>query len=379
MMNILKFVSGALLLLVSLTGLAEEKQFSSEIKEKLQTKMESLIKEINAPGFNVGIWIPGEGEWQNSFGVADKETAEKMSLENHFRIGSITKTFVITAVLQLVDKGDISLDDKISKYIDNVPNGDKITIRNLANMTSGLANYSENEEWVTKTIYTKNDRNVPTSELLDVAFKLPPTFAPGKGWHYSNTNTVLLGQVIEKVSGLSIDKYLQENIFTPLALENTSYPLDEKMPSPYAHGYTKQTLDGKEADATFNNPSWTNAAGQIVSTFADLKIWAKALGTGALLSEGAFKERLTWVTLPPNTKIRKYGLGVGSNSGWINHTGSLPGYNCVVAYLPEKQAVLVVMINSDMDLVIKEKNVPLTDMVFEAVTKIVTPDNVPIR
>jgi len=379
MMNILKFVSGVLLLFVSLTGLAEEKQFSSEMKEKLQVKMESLIKEINAPGFNVGIWIPGEGEWQNSFGVADKETAEKMSLDNHFRIGSITKTFVITAVLQLVDKGDISLDDKISKYIDNVPNGDKITIRQLANMTSGLANYSEDEEWVKSTIYTKNDRIVPTSELLDVAFKLPPTFAPGKGWHYSNTNTVLLGQVIEKVSGLSLDKYLQENIFTPLALENTSFPLDEKMPSPYAHGYTKQTLDEKEADATFNNPSWTNAAGQMVSTFADLKIWAKALGTGALLSEDAFKERLTWVTLPPNTAKRKYGLGVGSNSGWINHTGSLPGYNCVVAYLPEKQAVFVVMINSDMDLVIKEKNVPLTDMVFEAVTKIVTPDNVPIR
>ena len=404
MMNIFKFVLTSLLLFVALTGvakakevvaeatavakdlavaakevLAEEKQFSSEMKEKLQAKMESLIKEINAPGFNVGIWIPGEGEWQNSFGVADKETAEKMSLDNHFRIGSITKTFVITAVLQLVDKGDISLDDKISKYIDNVPNGDKITIRQLANMTSGLANYSEDEEWVKKVIYTKNDRNVPTSELLDVAFKLPPTFVPGKGWHYSNTNTVLLGQVIEKVSGLSLDKYLQENIFTPLALENTSFPLDEKMPSPYAHGYTKQTLDEKEADATFNNPSWTNAAGQMVSTFADLKIWAKALGTGALLSEDAFKERLTWVTLPPNTAKRKYGLGVGSNSGWINHTGSLPGYNCVVAYLPEKQAVFVVMINSDMDLVIKEKNVPLTDMVFEAVTKIVTPENVPIR
>lgn len=403
-MNIFKFVLTSLLLFVALTGaakakevvaeataaakdvavaakevLAEEKQFSSEMKEKLQTKMESLIKEINAPGFNVGIWIPGEGEWQNSFGVADKETAEKMSLDNHFRIGSITKTFVTTAVLQLVDKGDISLDDKISKYIDNVPSGDEITIKQLANMTSGLANYTENEEWVKSAIYTKNDRNIPASELLDVAFKLPPTFAPGKGWHYSNTNTVLLGQVIEKVSGLSLDKYLQENIFTPLGLSSTSYPLDEKMPSPYARGYTKQTLDGKEADATFNNPSWTNAAGQIISTFADLKIWAKALGSGALLSENAFKERLSWVTLPPNTAKRAYGLGVGVNSGWITHTGSLPGYNCVVAYLPEKQAILVVMINSDMDLVIEKKSVALTDMVFEAVTKIVTPDNVPSR
>ena len=356
-----------------------EKQFSPEIQEKLQTKMESLIKEINAPGFNVGIWIPGEGEWQNSFGVADKETAEKMSLDKHFRIGSITKTFVTTALLQLVDKGEISLDDKISKYIDNVPNGDEITIRQLANMTSGLANYSEDEEWVKTSIFTKSDRNIPVSELLDVAFKIAPAFAPGKGWHYSNTNTILLGQVIEKISGLSLDQYLQENIFTPLGLSDTSYPLDAKVPSPYAHGYTKQTLDGKEADVTFNNPSWTNAAGQMVSNFADLKIWAKALGTGALLSDNAFKERLSWVTLPPNTEKRKYGLGVGANNGWITHTGSLPGYNCVVAYLPEKQAVLVVTINSDIDLVVKGKNVALTDMVFEAVTKIITPDNVPIR
>lgn len=379
MINILKFVSGTLLLFISLTSFADENKISSEMKEKLQTRMESLIKEINAPGFNVGIWIPGGGEWQNSFGVADKTTAEKMSLDNHFRIGSITKTFVVTAVLQLVDKGDISLDDKISKYIDNVPNGNEITLRQLANMTSGLANYTEDEEWVTKSIYTKNDRNIPASELLEVAFKLPPTFAPGKGWHYSNTNTVLLGQVIEKVSGLSLDKYLQENIFTPLALENTSYPVDEKLPLPYAHGYTKQTLDGKEADVTLNNPSWTNAAGQIISTFADLKIWAKALGTGALLSENAFKERLNWVTLAPNTEKRKYGLGIGSNSGWLTHTGSLPGYNCVIAYLPEKQAIIVVTVNSDIDLVVGEKNVPLADSVFEAVTKIVTPDNVPIR
>ena len=421
MMNILKFVSTSLLLFVALTGVAQtkegavaakegavaakeaalaakesvvaakeaavaakegvakEKQFSSEIQQKLQAKMESLVKEINAPGFNVGIWIPGEGEWQNSFGVADKETAEKMSLDKHFRIGSITKTFVVTAILQLVDKGDISLDDKISKYIDNVPNGDEITIRQLANMTSGLANYSEDEEWVKTSIFTKTDRNIPVSELLGVAFKIAPAFAPGKGWHYSNTNTVLLGQVIEKISGLSLDQYLQENIFTPLGLSDTSYPLDEKMPSPYAHGYTKQTLDGKEAEVTFNNPSWTNAAGQMISTFADLKIWAKALGTGALLSDNAFKERLSWVTLPLNTPKRKYGLGVGANNGWITHTGSLPGYNCVVAYLPEKQAVLVVMINSDIDLVVKGKNVPLTDMVFEAVTKIITPANVPIR
>lgn len=379
-MNIYKFFLGSLLILVTSIALAAEtNDLPLPMKSKLQTEVGDLMKKYHIPGLNVGIWIPSQGEWVHSYGISDKDTHEKMNLKNHFRIGSITKTFVVTAILQLVDQGKVSLDDPINKYIDNVPGGDQITLRQLANMTSGLASYSEDEEWVKKNIYAKNNHRLTTQELLDVAFKQPITFKPGKGWHYSNTNTLLLGQVIEKVSGTSLDKYLQQNIFTPLGLKNTLYPVDEKIPAPFAHGYTKQTLSGNEEDATFNDPSWTNAAGQIISTFDDLKIWAKALGTGALLSENTFKERLTWGKLPPLTAKRSYGLGLGINNGWITHTGKLPGYNCVVAYLPEKQAVFVAMINSDIDQVINKKEVSLTDLVFEAVTEIVTPSNVPIR
>lgn len=296
--NVLKLLLGQLVF-IAFIGLAqaeEPKSFPKKVENTLKKELEAVINKHNLPGANVGVWIPKKGEWMHSFGMADKSTKEPLKLEYYFRIGSITKTFVTTAILQLVDKGLISLDDKIGKHIDNVPNGDIITIRQLANMTSGLANYSENEEWVNKIIFSESKRVIPAQELLDVAFAMPPIlFEPGKGWKYSNTNTVLLGQVIEKKSGLSLDKYLKKNIFEPLGLDDTLYPTDHNIPTPYAHGYTKQTIDEKEADASLNNPSWTNAAGQLISTLDDLKKWAKALGTGALLSKEVFAERIKWV------------------------------------------------------------------------------------
>jgi D-alanyl-D-alanine carboxypeptidase len=366
----------SLVLLASSKSFA--KDFPNDIREKLNTETELLAKSVGIPGLNVGIWVPEDGEWVNSFGLSDKTTRKKMDRQDHFRIGSITKTFVTTAVLQLSDEGKLSLSDKISKYVSNVPNGDKITIKNLANMTSGLANYTENDNWLKKEVFAKGNTKVITAQdVLDVAFKMPIKFEPDKGWQYSNTNTVLLGLVIEKVSGMSLPQYLNQNILKPLGLNNTIYPTNASIPAPYAHGYTKQTIDDMEDEVTSFNPFWTNAAGQMISTFDDMKIWAKALGTGKLLKPNTFKVRLEWDKIPPNTEIKKYGFGIAFNNGWITHTGSLPGYNCVIGYLPEKAAIFVAMINSDIDYAEKgKKSIPLAELVFEAVTKIATPDNV---
>lgn len=378
--NILKLLLGQLVFIafIGLVQAEEPKSFPKRVENTLKKELEAVINKHNLPGANIGIWIPGKGEWAHSFGMANKSAKEPLKLECYFRIGSITKTFVTTAILQLVDKGLISLDDKIGKHINNVPNGDIITIRQLANMTSGLANYSENDEWLDKIIFSESKRFIPAQELLDVAFAMPILFEPGKGWKYSNTNTVLLGQVIEKKSGLSLDKYLQKNIFEPLELDHTLYPTDHNIPTPYAHGYTKQTIDGKEADASLNNPSWTNAAGQLISTIGDLKKWAKALGTGALLSKKVFEERTKWANLPPNTDKRHYGLGVGFNNGWIYHTGELPGYNSIAAYLPKEQAIIVIMVNTDMHSLINGKPEGPADIIFEAIRKILTSQNVPL-
>lgn len=320
--------------------------FSEKIDQKLQDSIQELIDDYKIPGAVVGVWIPGKGEWMGAFGYADKETKEKMTLDDHFRIGSITKTFVITGLLQLVDKGKVSLDDPISKYVKNVPNGDKITLRQLASMTSGLPSYTFNEKF-RKEAFANRTRTYTPKELLEIAFSQPLRAEPGKEFFYNNTNTVLLGLVIEKVSGMGLDKYLEKNIFEPLKLTQTSFPSTATIPKPFAHGYSEQ-LSGKEEDVTDFNPSWGYAAGQMVSDLKDMKIWAKALGTGELLSKESFAKRLDWVTLPPATKNKKYGLGIGYDHGWLIHTGELPGYNSVVAYLPEEKAVFVCLVNSDV-------------------------------
>lgn len=321
--------------------------FSEKIDDRLKNTVQELINEHNIPGAIIGIWIPGKGEWVSALGVADKKTKEKMTINDHVRIGSVTKTFTVTALLQLQDQGKLLLDDKIGKYIEHVPNGDEITLRQLANMTSGLPSYTENDAWVQEMFKDKN-RVWTSKELLEAAFRLPILAKPGEKFHYCNTNLILLGLVIEKVSGMALGTYLEKNIFKPLKLTNTSFPINNQMPKPFAHGYSIQTLSGHEEDVTFLNPSWAFAAGAMISNLQDLKIWAEALGTGKLLSKKAFEERLQWDTMPPNTKEKKYGLGIGFDKGWLMHTGELPGYNSFVGYLPEKKAILVCLVNSDM-------------------------------
>jgi D-alanyl-D-alanine carboxypeptidase len=369
-------VLSMIIVLCSLIYTTPSSASSSKIDQKLESTVQTLIDEYKIPGVVIGLWIPNKVEWVVALGVADKKTKEKMSITDHFRIGSLTKLFTVTALLQLSDQGKVSLDDKIGKYIQNVPNGDKITLRQLANMTSGLPSYTENEAWVKEMLKGKNRQWQP-QELLDVAFSMPLLAKPGKKFHYCNTNTILLGLVIEKVSGMSLGEYFKKNIFNPLTLSNTSFPLDNKMPEPFAHGYSVQTLTNVEEDVSLNNPSWGFAAGQLISNLEDLKIWAEALGTGELLSKKAFKERLTWLTIPPNTKSKKYGLGIGFNNGWLMHTGELPGYNSIVAYLPEEKGIFVCLVNSDIPIKIKDKDVSPANLIFESIAKIAFPKHTP--
>jgi D-alanyl-D-alanine carboxypeptidase len=144
------------------------------------------------------------------------------------------------------------------------------------------------------------------------------------------------------------------------------------LPKPYAHGTTLQTLDEKLDDATNRNPSWAFTAGELVSTMADLRAWVVSYATGSLVSPEMQKLRLTWMTMPPNTPERAYGIGIGIDHGWLGHTGELPGYNCSAFYLPDKKAVIVVMVNSDIPV---GKNNP-APTIMKALTQVVTPGNV---
>jgi D-alanyl-D-alanine carboxypeptidase len=326
-----------------------------------------------APGVIVGIWVPGKGTYESAQGKASLATGEPMQIGDHMRIGSVTKTFTVTVLLQLVQKRVLGLDDPVSKYVSYVPRGNKITLRMLANMTAGLFNYTKDRKLV-RAIYTNPRQTYTPRQLLDVAFKHKPRFKPpGTGWDYSNTNTVLLGVILEKVTGKTMGQLFNEYSFRPLGLSNTVWPSSTTLPEPYAHGITENPLTNKTQDATHWNPSWAFTAGRLVSTVQDLAVWAKACATGAQISPALQKQRLKWVKFPPLTPTNTYGLGIVYKNGWLGHEGSIPGYNTMSYYLPKEDATMIVLVNSD----IPTENSSPASALFRALAEIIAPNNVP--
>ena len=347
------------------------KPVSDAVAQRLDGAVNQAMVAAKVPGAIIGVWGP-DGSYIRAFGVADKATREPMKTDFYSRIGSETKTFTVTGVLQLADQGKLGLDDPIAKFVDGVPEGDKITLRQLAQMQSGLFNYSESPEFQ-QAMLADPRRPFTPQELLNFAFAQPNAFPPGEGFEYCNTNTVLLGVVVEKVSGQPLHDYVRDHILTPLGMSHTSFPTTNAFPEPHAQGYTVQTADGKEANATDWNPSWGWAAGAMISTLDDMHIWAPALATGKLLTPQTQEQRLQTVGAPGLPPQDGYGLGIFSLGGWIGHNGSLPGYQTVAVYLPEKkQTTMVILINTDIESQGGEPGTALAT----AITTELTPDHI---
>jgi D-alanyl-D-alanine carboxypeptidase len=349
---------------------AVTKPIDDALAKRLDAAVNQAMTAAGVPGAIVGIWGP-DGDYARAFGVADKATRAPMKPDFYSRIGSVTKTFTVTAILQLADQGKLGLDDSIAEFIDGVPLGNRITLRQLARMQSGLFNYTASPEFQ-KAMFADPRHPFTPHELIDFAFAQPNTFPPGEGFEYCNTNTVLLGMVVQKVSGQPLDFYIQDHILTPLGMSHTSFPTTNAFPDPHAQGYTTQTADGKEAVATDWDPTWAWAAGAMISTLDDMRIWAPALATGKLLTPQMQEQRLQTVGSPGMPPQDGYGLGIFNLGGWIGHNGSLPGYQSVVVYLPQKQTSLVILTNTDIEYQGGEPSTTLAT----AITKELTPDHI---
>ena len=351
-------------------GTESAKEVNPDLAQRLDSTINQAMTDASIPGAIVGVWGP-EGHYVRAFGVADKATRAPMKTDFYHRIGSVTKTFTVTAVLQLADQDKLSLDDPIAKYIDDVPNGDTITLHQLAGMRSGLVNYTSTTGFQ-QAIFADPQRDFTPQEVLAYAFAEPPVFPPGEGLQYSNTNTILLGLVVEKVSWQTLPDYIRHHILVPLDLQDTSFPTSNAFPTPHAQGYTNQTADGAEAVATDWDPSWGWAAGAMISTLEDLHRWAPELATGRLLSPDMQRQRLQTVNAPGLPPQDGYGLGIFNLAGWIGHNGSLPGYQTVAVQLPEEQRTLVILVNTDIGNPGSEPGTALAT----AITTVITPDHV---
>ncbi|WP_416965534.1 serine hydrolase domain-containing protein [Streptomyces sp. Agncl-13] len=342
------------------------------VTARLDKAIADVRKQAAIPGVAVGLWMPGKGCYVRATGVADKVTRQPMSTDFYSRIGSETKTFTVTALLQLVDERRIGLDDPISRYVHGVPNGRHITLRHLAEMRSGLFPYSADADFA-HDLLSDPTRSFTPQELLAYGYKHRNTAAPGKVFVYNNSNLVLLGLVIEKVTGHHVADVINRRVLRPAHLDQTLFPDGpnvREFPEPHAHGYTNQTLTGAVADSTDWNPSWAWSAGAMISTMHDLRSWAKTVATGELLSPETQKQRLK--TLPTGFPGLTYGLGIFETGGWIGHNGSIPGYESVTVYLPALKATLVVLINTDITTGGQEPSTLLA----RAITRIATPGHV---
>jgi D-alanyl-D-alanine carboxypeptidase len=323
-----------------------------------QTMKESMI-----PGLVILIRSP-KGEWVWTLGTAQIGTDKPWSLADHFRIGSNTKTMTGTVILQLAQEGKIALTDPVSNYVLGVPNGDKITIANLAEMRSGLYSYTADAEF-NRTLDTEPKKAWKPNELLRIAFAHPVNAAPDTEFEYSNTNTVLLGLIIEKVTGMSASQAFEQRLFAPLGLKQTSLPLaDEwRIPDPHPRGYQYLTnfetvddyavpkaqlaaaLDGslKPLDFTDSNPSWAWTAGGGISTARDLATYVKAMVGGGLLNPAMQKIRFD--SIRDISSGAGYGLGIAKFGPMYGHDGQLPGFSSFMAYDPKTDTALIIGCN----------------------------------
>jgi D-alanyl-D-alanine carboxypeptidase len=277
-------------------------------------------------------------------GVADRRTNAPMPRDGHFRMGSNTKTFVAVVILQLVGEGRLSLDDTVERWLPGVVagngnDGSGITVRQLLQQTSGLYNFtfdlpvlSSAEGYLEHRLDHYDDE-----DLVAIALRHPPVFAPGTRWEYSNTNYALAGMVIEAVTGTPWETQVRSRILGPLGMRDTSYPGDRPfLPRPSARTYQQFTAGGPVIDVSVFNPTSVGAVGGMVSTTDDLVRFWRALQRGELLEPQQLAEMRRTVPADQETLPGlRYGLGIvwvpNRCGGYWGHPGDLPGVSTMNA------------------------------------------------
>jgi D-alanyl-D-alanine carboxypeptidase len=342
----------------------------------LQDTVEATAKELMLPGAMVLLHTP-QGNFVFGYGSTELGVTIPPRGNTHFRAASNTKTMTAAVIVQLAQEGKLRFDDPVSKHVSGVPNGDNITISQLLKMRSGLYNFTAAPE-LAESLDQEPTKVWTAEELLAIAFKRPPLFAPGKEFDYCNTNYVLLGLIAEKVAGEPLARAFQNRLFGPLGMKDTLLPAgtSNTIPEPYSHGYlygsssyalsdAPYPADLKAAakagrlrpnDDTEQNPSYATAAGGVISTADDLAAWMRGLVGGKVLDADYQRQWIESLELqdPVDPGGPKYGYGIslitfGPNKVYF-HGGEMPGYNSFMGYDPVNDVTLIVWTNLTLSL-----------------------------
>ncbi|MBD2099394.1 serine hydrolase [Leptolyngbya sp. FACHB-261] len=321
---------------------------------KLQTGLQvTLDNQLIKAGATVAI-INSDGRvWLGAAGLSDLAMKTRMQPQDRLQVASITKTFVATVVLQLVQEGKLRLDDPINRWlptplVNDLPYGHQITIRQLLNHTSGIHDYTDPDTVFGKNLVPNSRKSWQPQNLLTPIKGLNPYFAPGTvgKWRYSNSNYILLGLVVEAITSSTLETEIRRRVLEPLKLGDTFFGNAEVIPGRLARGYWDIEQQGGPTDLSDVNLSAYWASGAMVSTAADLVRFTEALFGGELLKPDLLAQMTTFVDTHEGGG---YGLGVSAidtpwGKAW-GHAGSLFGYEALMLYLPDRRVTAVVLLN----------------------------------
>ena len=328
--------------LIPAQALAVPEGFSDDVDALVAASVDAT-----GPGISVVVTEDGEVVYTGARGMADLAQARPIEPDTLFRLGSITKQFASAVVLQLAQEGKLSLDDPLSKFVPDYPaSGATVTVRQLLNHTSGIASYTSMPGFMNDTNLV---RKWKTRDLIAAFQDQPTDFAPGDRQLYNNSGYILVGAVIEAVTGKPWDQAVAERISAPLGLSTIASFADEAALPDMALGYTRSEAGGAELASPIN-ATVPAAAGALRGTVLDLATWANALHGGEVIGDDLYRQMIAPTVLNDGTVVN-YGLGVDVEKfrgrHKIGHGGGINGFNTASLYLPEEGIFVAVFNNHD--------------------------------
>src|SRR6184192_2118683 len=317
----------------------------------------------------------------------------------HFRNGAVAFAYLGTLLMEFVDEHKVTLDDTIDRWMPTLPEANKVTLKMLANQTSGFPDFETDPAWL--AAWSADPFHIWTfGERLKYAFSRPIQFAPGTNWSYAHTNFMILGEILSKIGGKPLDALLREKVLGPMGLKNTVASQTSEIPSPVLHAFDSERRTALKIpsnisfyeESTFWNPQWGTPIGaNETTTIDDMATTAVKVGTGALLSKSSY-EAMTGPHLlgfgkkqdncapscGTQTNVYNYGLGVVRSGSWLLQNPLLGGYSATEAYLPSKKIAIAVAVTFAPEAFDSQGNYAnSSDALFRSIGTDMAPDDPP--
>jgi CubicO group peptidase (beta-lactamase class C family) len=328
-----------IIVLMFLSTLAAAQSFEAKIDSLVAT----VVKDKNGPGAVFMVAKGGKPIYQKAYGKSNLELATDMTLENVFQLGSMTKQFTAIAILMLQERGQLDLNSSIATYIPDYPAGEKITLHHLLTHTTGIKDFTK-----MKSIQTIAQKELSPKQVIDFFKNEPVDFAPGEKFEYNNSGYVILGHIIELVSGKTYEKFIQENIFEKVGMTHSRYADDFNLVDQRAYGYHQKA--GSYVNKTRISFTIPFSSGALMSTLDDMLKWQNALNKNSLLHANTLKKAFTKYKLNSG---EPFTYGYGWHLKEINgtpireHGGSVFGFKTMGVYIPSKDIYVIGLSNCD--------------------------------